>query len=73
MMSRLSKVVKQYPLIAFFVLTIALSWWPLIVYAFDPSFPAPLLPFGPLLAAVIVTAFTSGKAALKALLSRMVR
>ncbi len=73
MMSRLSKVVKRYPLISFFVLAYALSWWPLIVYAFDPSFSAPLLPFGPLLAAIIVTALTSGKAALKALLRRMVR
>jgi hypothetical protein len=26
-MSRLSKVVKQYPLISFSLLTFALSWW----------------------------------------------
>ncbi len=76
MMSPLSKVVKHYPLISFFLLTIALSWWPLIVYAFNPSFfsvSAPLLALGPSLAAIIVTALSSGKVGLKALLSRMVR
>ncbi len=76
MMSPLSKVVKHYPLISFFLLTIALSWWPLILYAFNPSFfsvSPPLLALGPSLAAIIVTALSSGKVGLKALLSRMVR
>ena len=46
MMSRLSSVVKRHPLITFFALSIALSWWGWILYAIDLS-PTPIAPFGP--------------------------
>jgi membrane protease YdiL (CAAX protease family) len=72
MMSRLSNVVKRHPLVAFFVLAYALSWWALILYAFDLS-PIPVAPFGPFLAALVVLAITSGKTGIVGLLRRMVR
>ena len=60
MMSTISSVVKRYPLVTFLVLAYALSWWsvPLI------DFP---LPYGPMLAAIIVLAFSAGKVGLKEL------
>ena len=39
-------LVKRHPLIAFFVLAWALSWWPWILYAFGLS-PTPIASFGP--------------------------
>jgi membrane protease YdiL (CAAX protease family) len=72
MMARLSSVIKRHPLITFFVLAYALSWWPSILYALDLS----LLPnagFGPFLAALVVLAFTQGKSGIGGLLRRMVR
>ena len=65
-------LVKRHPLIAFFVLTWALSWWPWILYAFGPS-PAPIASFGPFLAALVVLAITQGKSGIGGLLRRMVR
>jgi membrane protease YdiL (CAAX protease family) len=72
MMSRLAKVVKQYPLVAFFVLACALSWWPSILYALD-LVPTPMAGFGPFLAALVVLAITRGKSGVVGLLRRMVR
>src|SRR5215212_640514 len=66
-------LVRRYPLISFFVLAYALAWWIWILYAFGITFLGPILALGPLLAAIIVTALTGGKAGLKTLLSRMVR
>jgi membrane protease YdiL (CAAX protease family) len=63
MMSTISNVVKHYPLITFFILAYALTWW-FIPLAGDP------LPYGPMLAAIIVLAFSEGKAGLKELLSQ---
>src|SRR5215210_6800025 len=37
MMSRISSVVKRHPIITFFVLACALSWWPSILYTLDLS------------------------------------
>ena len=65
-------LVKRHPLIAFFVLTLALSWWPWILYAFGLS-PAPIASFGPFLAALVVLAITQGKSGIGGLLRRMVR
>jgi membrane protease YdiL (CAAX protease family) len=73
LMSYLVSVIRRHPLIAFFVLAYALAWWIWILYAFGITFLGPIFALGPFLAAIIVTAFTSGKAGLKALLSRMVR
>jgi membrane protease YdiL (CAAX protease family) len=72
MMSRLASVVKRHPLITFFVLAYALSWWPWILYAFDLS-PQPIVGFGPFLAAVLMLAITVGKTGIVGLLRRMVR
>jgi membrane protease YdiL (CAAX protease family) len=72
MMSHLSSVVKRRPLITFFVLALALSWWGWILYAIDLS-PTPIASFGPFLAALVVLAVTRGKTGVVGLLSRMVR
>ena len=58
MMSTLSNVMKRYPLITFFILAYALSWW-LAPLGGD------LLPLGPLLAVLIIVPLTDGKAGLK--------
>ena len=71
MMSRLSSVMKRHPLIAFFLLAYALTWWASIVYVFYPN-PFPVFPYGPFLAAIIVLGFTTGKPGIKELLRRIV-
>lgn len=65
-------VVRRHPLIAFFVLAYAFSWWPWPLYAFGLS-PSPIVGFGPFFAAVVVLALTGGKAGVMILLRRMVR
>jgi len=65
-------LIRRYPLIAFFVLAYALSWWPSILYALD-LLPQPIVGFGPFLAALVVLAITSGKTGIVGLLRRMVR
>jgi membrane protease YdiL (CAAX protease family) len=72
MMSALSRIMKGHPLIAFFVLTYALSWWPSILYAFDLS-PQPIVGFGPFLAGIVMLAIISGKTGVVRLLGRMVQ
>ena len=72
MMSRLSSVVKQHPMITFFVLAYALSWWPSILYPLDLS-PLPIVGFGPFFAALVVLGFTRGKTGVGGFLRRMVR
>jgi len=62
-MNTIITFVKRHPLITFFILAYALSWWSV------PLLGGPL-PYGPMLAAVIVLAFTAGKAGLKELLSQ---
>jgi membrane protease YdiL (CAAX protease family) len=59
MMSTISKVVKRYPLVTFLVLTYGLTWASLPLIG--------QLVYGPTLAAIIVLAFSEGKAGLKAL------
>jgi membrane protease YdiL (CAAX protease family) len=66
-------LIRRHPLISFLVLAYALSWWIWILYAFEITFLGPIFALGPFLAAIIVTAFTRGRAGLRALLSRMVR
>ena len=65
-------MVKRYPLISFFVLAYALSWWGWFLYAFNDALP-PVASFGPFLAALIVLAITHGRAGVLGLLRRMVR
>jgi uncharacterized protein len=64
--------VKRHPLVVFFVLAYALSWWPSVLYAVDLS-PQPIVGFGPFLAAIVVLAATRGKSGVVTLLRRMVR
>ena len=56
---------RRHPLITFFVLTYALTWWAVPFGGFIPA--------GPLLAAIIVIPITQGWAALRDLGSRMIR
>src|SRR3712207_5782684 len=72
MMSRLLSAVRRRPIVTFFLLAYALSWWPSIFYAFG-SLPQPIAGFGPFLAAVLVLAITGGKTGVVGLLRRMVR
>ena len=65
-MSPVSAFIKRYPLPTFFILAYALSWWSV------PLLGGPL-PYGPILAAIIVLAVTQGKAGLKELLSQATR
>ena len=72
-MSVLSSLVKRRPLVAFFVLTYALSWlaWPLWASGLYPI--APVFSFAPFLAALVVLAVAQGKGGVGSLLRRMVR
>src|SRR5829696_6869726 len=65
-------LIRRFPLISFFVLAYALSWWPSILYALD-LLPQPIVGFGPFLAALVVLAITQGKTGVVGLLRRMVR
>jgi hypothetical protein len=67
MMSRLSSVVKRYPIVTFFVLTYAISW------GFLPIEAVRFMAGGPFIAAVIVILLTRGRAGLRELGSRMIR
>jgi hypothetical protein len=71
-MLRLSRWVTRYPLVTFFALAYALSWWAWVLYALG-MFPNPVASFGPFLAALIILATTRGKAGVMDLLRRMVR
>ncbi len=62
---------KRHPLIAFFAMAYALSWWPWIWAAFDSQAPSTILPCGPLLAALIVLAVTGGWGAVWEFLKRI--
>jgi len=66
-------LVKRHPIISFFVLAYALSWWPSILYALDLSAQPGVTGFGPFLAALVVLAVTRGKTEVGGLLRRMVR
>jgi uncharacterized protein len=72
MMLRLSRVIKRRPLISFFVLACALSWWGWPLYALNLA-PTPIVGFGPFLAALVVLAVTRGKSGVVDLLRRIVR
>jgi uncharacterized protein len=71
-MSGISALVKRQPLVTFFILAYALSWWPWILYALG-ILGNPIASFGPFLAAIVVLAVTEGKAGLLGLFRRMVR
>jgi membrane protease YdiL (CAAX protease family) len=62
-MSTISNVVKRHPLVSFFLLTYALTWGAAVLIG--------QIPYWPFLAAIIVLAFSEGKAGLKELFSQM--
>ena len=64
--------VRRHPLIVFFVLAYAFSWWPWPLYALGLS-PSSIIGFGPFLGRFVVLTLTSGKAGVLGLLKRMVR
>lgn len=71
-MNHIKFFVQRHPLVTFFVLAYAFSWWPwLLSAANNPLFP--LNPFGPVVAALILTAVINGRAGLKVLLARVVQ
>lgn len=72
MMFRLYDVIRRHPLITFFVLAYALSWWPIPFYAAG-LVPGTIVGFGPFLAALFVLAVVQGKTGVVGLLRRIVR
>ncbi len=65
-------MVRRFPLVAYFVLAYALTWWVYPLLRFNPLIGLFGL-FGPALAAIIVTAVTEGRPGVRALLGRIVR
>ena len=70
-MNPITSFIKRHPLVTFFVLAYVFSWWPWLLSAANPFFP--LFPFGPMVAALILTAIINGRAGLKPLLARVVQ
>jgi membrane protease YdiL (CAAX protease family) len=64
-MNTMRSVVKRHPIVTFFVLAYALSWWPALLT------PHGILPLGPLLAALIVLPFLGGWSAVVDFLRRI--
>jgi membrane protease YdiL (CAAX protease family) len=69
----ITSFIKRHPLMTFFVLAYVLSWWPWLLSAANNPFGSPLFPFGPMLAALLLTAVINGRVGLKALLAKVVR
>lgn len=68
-MNPITSLIKRHPLVAFFVLAYAFSWWPWAL-----SMPGlPLFPLGPMVAALTLTAVINGRDGLKALLAKVVQ
>src|SRR4028119_1503745 len=74
-----TKAMSEFPLVAYFVLAYALSWLILVPAGFGllPDSSAGVLsnvaPFGPAVAAFVVTAITGGRRAVGGLLRRLVQ
>jgi membrane protease YdiL (CAAX protease family) len=66
MLSTLSNVAKRHSLLLFFILAYALSWSASLVE------PHGIFPFGPLVAALMMTSLVSGKTGLKTFLGRII-
>jgi uncharacterized protein len=62
----------RHPMLTFTVLTLVLSWLPVIPYALG-LFPAPLLACGPFLAAIITAAVVGGRKGLGDYFRRLIR
>jgi uncharacterized protein len=64
--------IARHPLLCFSILTLVLSWLPVIPFAMG-VFPAPLLPCGPFLAAIITAAVVGGRKGLRTYFRRLVQ
>ncbi len=62
----------RHPLLTFTVLTLVISWLPVIPYALG-LFPGPLLASGPFLAAIITAAVVGGRKGLRDYFHRLIR
>ena len=64
--------IARHDLLLYFILAYVLSWaiWPLVILNPESS---PLVPFGPLIAAVIVALLAGGLRELRALLGQLLR
>ena len=69
---RVSIWARRRDLPLYFVLAFLLSWWPWPLVAVNPD-SSPMVPFGPLLAAVIAAALTGGLRELRQLFTRLGR
>jgi uncharacterized protein len=64
---------RRHQLVLFFALAYAFSWWAWIWYQLDPgNVDAPILPLGPLLAALVMLALVGGRPALRSWLAKIV-
>ena len=64
--------IARYPLLCFSILTLVLSWLPVIPYALG-AFPGPVLPCGPFLAAIITAAVVGGRKGLRTYFRRLLQ
>lgn len=62
----------RHPLLCFSILTLLISWLPVIPFALG-VFPSPMLPFGPFLAAIITAAVVGGREGLRSYFRRLIR
>jgi uncharacterized protein len=72
-MNPITSVVKRHPLGTFFGLTFVLTWAAMLAWLQGGGEDIPWFTFGPLLAALIVTALVAGRDGLKTLLRRQVQ
>src|SRR5215207_544295 len=72
MAADLPGVIQRHPLVTFFVLSCGLAWVAVIPYMLG-ALPSPMIPSGPLIAALIVTAAIGGWQATRTLLLRMLQ
>jgi membrane protease YdiL (CAAX protease family) len=64
--------IARHPLLCFSVLTVVLSWLPVIPYALG-AFPVPMLPCGPFLAAIITAAVVGGRRGVRSYFRRLIQ
>ena len=68
-MNPITSFIKRHPLVTFFILAYAFSWWPWAL-----SIPGlPIFPLGPMVSALTLTAVINGRAGLIALLAKVVQ